>query len=340
MKQYHDLMRHVLSNGTFKADRTGTGTKSVFGYQTRFNLQDGFPLVTTKKLHLKSIIHELIWFLSGQTNIEYLKQNGVSIWDEWADENGELGPIYGYQWRSWPGNIVAVRDSGTQYEVRDNEGWQLITEGTPVEHESIDQIAEVVNQLKTNPDSRRLIVSAWNVADIPRMKLPPCHALFQFYTRELSLSERDNLSPNPTAYRGSLDWSEALRGDDKDAVELAHARFDDQGVPRRALDCQLYQRSCDVFLGLPFNIASYALLTHMIAHQVGMAAGEFIWTGGDVHIYSNHMEQVELQLSRAPKPLPKLVIKRKPESIFDYKFEDFEIVGYDPHPAIKAQVAV
>jgi thymidylate synthase len=330
MKQYHDLMRHVLSNGTFKADRTGTGTKSIFGYQMRFNLQDGFPLVTTKKLHLKSIVHELIWFLSGQTNIEYLKQNGVSIWDEWADENGELGPIYGYQWRSWPGNIVAVRDNGTQYEVRDNEGWQLITEGTPVEHESIDQIAEVVNQLKTNPDSRRLIVSAWNVADIPRMKLPPCHALFQFYTRELTSKERHHwYNTHEIKTKASLHH-----------VPHTHEWYDFYGVPRRALDCQLYQRSADIFLGVPFNIASYALLTHMIAHQVGMAAGEFIWTGGDCHLYSNHMEQVELQLSRQERPLPKLVIKRKPDSIFDYKFEDFEIVGYDPHPAIKAQVAV
>lgn len=339
MKQYHDLMRAVLSNGIVKSDRTGTGTKSVFGYQTRFNLQDGFPLVTTKKLHLKSIVHELIWFLSGKTNIEYLKENGVSIWDEWADEDGELGPVYGHQWRNWPGRLHAVQDSGTSYEVRDGEGWQTVSPGTTVEHEAIDQIAEVVHQLKTNPDSRRMIVSAWNVADIPKMKLPPCHALFQFYTRELTIRERDHLSPGPSSYRGGVEWGRALNGEET-AVQAAHAVFDVQGIPRRALDCQLYQRSCDIFLGLPFNIASYALLTHMIAQQVNMLPGEFIWTGGDCHLYSNHMDQVELQLSRTERPLPKLVIKRKPATIFDYKFEDFEIVGYDPHPAIKAPVAV
>jgi len=264
MQQYLDLMRHVKDHGTLKTDRTGTGTRSVFGYQMRFNLQDGFPLVTSKKLHLKSIIHELIWFLNGSTNIAYLTENGVSIWDDWADADGELGPIYGYQWRSWPAP---------------NGG-------------HIDQIAQVMDQIKFNPDSRRLIVSAWNVADIPRMKLPPCHALFQFYVADGKLS------------------------------------------------CQLYQRSADIFLGVPFNIASYALLTHMMAQQAGLEVGDFIWTGGDCHLYSNHMEQVDTQLVRDVKPLPQLVIKRKPESIFDYRFEDFEITGYDPHPGIKAPVAV
>lgn len=264
MRQYLDFMRHVYKHGTQKTDRTGTGTRSVFGYQMRFNLQDGFPMVTTKKLHLKSIIHELIWFLNGSTNIKYLKENGVSIWDEWADPEGNLGPIYGYQWRSWPA------PNG----------------------QHIDQIAQVMDQIKNNPDSRRLIVSAWNVADIPRMKLPPCHAFFQFYVADGKLS------------------------------------------------CQLYQRSADIFLGVPFNIASYALLTHMMAQQSGLDVGDFIWTGGDCHLYSNHMEQVQEQLSRTTYALPTLQIKRKPDSIFDYKFDDFEIVGYQSHPAIKAPVAV
>ena len=264
MQAYQDLMRHVLAHGTRKEDRTGTGTLSVFGHQMRFDLQAGFPMVTTKKLHLRSIIHELLWFLQGATNIGYLKENGVSIWDEWADENGELGPIYGYQWRSWP------TPSGGH----------------------IDQISELVKQIKNNPDSRRLIVSAWNVADIPRMKLPPCHAFFQFYVADGKLS------------------------------------------------CQLYQRSADIFLGVPFNIASYALLTHMIAQQCDLAVGDFVWTGGDCHLYTNHLEQVELQLSRAPYPLPKLVMTRRPESIFDYRFEDFVIEGYECHPHIKAPVAV
>jgi len=264
MRQYLDFMRHVYEHGAEKTDRTGTGTRSVFGYQMRFDLQEGFPLVTTKKLHLKSIIHELIWFLAGSTNTQYLKENGVSIWDEWADPNGELGPIYGYQWRSWP-----TPDGG-----------------------HIDQIAQVLDQIKNNPDSRRMIVSAWNVADIPRMKLPPCHAFFQFYVAEGKLS------------------------------------------------CQLYQRSADIFLGVPFNIASYALLTHMMAQQAGLAVGDFIWTGGDCHLYANHLEQAREQLSRTPYPLPKLVIKRKPESIFDYRFEDIEIDGYQSHPHIKAPVAV
>ena len=264
MRQYLDFMRHVKEHGAVKTDRTGTGTLSVFGYQMRFDLQQGFPLLTTKKVHLKSIIHELIWFLQGSTNIAYLKENGVRIWDEWADADGNLGPIYGYQWRSWP-----TPDGG-----------------------HIDQISQVLDQIRNTPDSRRMIVSSWNVADLPNMKLPPCHAFFQFYVADGKLS------------------------------------------------CQLYQRSADIFLGVPFNIASYAILTHMMAQQAGLEVGEFIWTGGDCHLYSNHMEQVDLQLSRTPKELPRLVIKRKPESLFGYRFEDFEVAGYDPDPAIRAPVAV
>lgn len=262
--QYEDFMRHVFFHGVQKNDRTGTGTRSVFGYQMRFNLQNGFPLVTTKKLHLRSIIHELLWFLRGDSNIGYLRENGVSIWDEWADENGDLGPVYGVQWRKWRG----------------------------ADNQTIDQIAELVHTIKTNPDSRRMIVSAWNVAELPKMALPPCHMLFQVYVADGKLS------------------------------------------------CQLYQRSCDIFLGVPFNIASYSLLTHMLAQQCDLEVGDFVWTGGDCHIYNNHFDQVRLQLSREPRPYPKLVIKRRPDSIFDYRYEDFEIVGYDPHPHIKAPVAV
>lgn len=264
MQQYHDLLRHILAQGTTKTDRTGTGTLSVFGYQMRFDLQQGFPLVTTKKLHLRSIIYELLWFLKGDTNIQYLKDNGVSIWDEWADAEGNLGPVYGYQWRSWPGRNAA----------------------------KIDQITHVINCIKSKPDSRRHIVTAWNPADVDDMALPPCHALFQFYVADGKLS------------------------------------------------CQLYQRSCDVFLGLPFNIASYALLTHMVAQQCELEPGEFVWTGGDTHIYSNHLDQVNLQLTREPYPLPTLKIKRKPSSIFDYEFADFEILNYQAHPSIKAPISV
>jgi thymidylate synthase len=264
MRQFHELMRHVLDHGAKKSDRTGTGTLSVFGHQMRFDLSEGFPLVTTKKLHLKSIVYELLWFLSGNTNNQWLKERGVSIWDEWAAPDGDLGPVYGYQWRSWPA------PNG----------------------QHIDQIKEIIQTIKTNPDSRRIIVSAWNVADIPKMALAPCHAFFQFYVADGKLS------------------------------------------------CQLYQRSADIFLGVPFNIASYALLTHMVAQQCSLDVGEFIWTGGDCHLYSNHLEQVELQLSRKPYSLPQLKIHRKPASIFDYQFEDFEIVGYESHPHIKAPVAV
>jgi thymidylate synthase len=264
MKQYLDLLRHIRDTGIKKGDRTGTGTQSVFGYQMRFDLADGFPLVTTKKLHLPSIIHELLWFLKGETNIAYLKENKVRIWDEWADENGELGPVYGSQWRSWRG----------------------------ADGETIDQIAQVVEQIKTNPDSRRLIVSAWNVAEVPRMKLPPCHAFFQFYVAEGTLS------------------------------------------------LQLYQRSADVFLGVPFNIASYALLLKMVAQVTGLKAGEFVHTLGDAHLYDNHQEQVELQLSRDPRPLPRLNLNPNVDCIFDFRYEDIEVIGYDPHPGIKGKVAV
>ncbi len=264
MRQYLEFMRHVRDHGQRKDDRTGTGTLSVFGYQMRFDLAAGFPLLTTKRVHTKSVIHELLWFLAGDTNVRYLRENGVTIWDEWADASGDLGPIYGYQWRSWPAP----------------------------DGRHIDQLADVVAQIRKNPDSRRLIVSAWNVGDIPRMKLPPCHAFFQFY------------------------------------------------VAGGKLSCQLYQRSADVFLGVPFNIASYALLTHLVAQQTGLEPGDFVWTGGDCHLYLNHLEQVEIQLARTPRPLPKLVLKRKPPSLFDYRFDDIEIADYQYDPAIKAPVAV
>jgi len=264
MQQYLDMMRLVRDTGARKEDRTGTGTLSVFGHQMRFDLSQGFPLVTTKKLHLRSIIHELLWFLSGDSNIRYLKENGVSIWDEWADESGDLGPVYGVQWRSWP---------------------------TP-DGRKVDQISQIMQQLKETPDSRRIILSAWNVAEIENMALPPCHCLFQFYVADGKLS------------------------------------------------CQLYQRSCDIFLGVPFNIASYALLTHMLAQQADLKVGDFIWTGGDCHLYLNHLEQTDEQLARETLPLPTLAIKGRPPSIFDYTFDDFEILNYEAHPHIKAAVAV
>jgi thymidylate synthase len=264
MKQYHDLMRHVLEQGATKTDRTGTGTISVFGYQMRFNLQDGFPMLTTKKIHLKSILHELLWFLKGDTNIQYLKDNGVSIWDEWADEQGDLGPVYGSQWRSWP----------------------------TADGRHIDQITQVINQIKNNPDSRRMIVSAWNVGEIDKMKLPPCHAFFQFYVADGKLS------------------------------------------------CQLYQRSADIFLGVPFNIASYAILTLMIAQVCNLQPGDFVHTLGDAHLYLNHVEQAKLQLSRDLRKLPSLKINPAVNDIFEFKFDDFTLEGYDPHPHIKAAVAV
>ncbi|MEQ8336881.1 MAG: thymidylate synthase [Cyclobacteriaceae bacterium] len=264
MQQYLDLMRHIIDHGTEKSDRTGTGTKSIFGHQLRFDLSKGFPLVTTKKLHLRSIIHELLWFIKGDSNIKYLKENGVRIWDEWADENGDLGPIYGVQWRSWP------KSDGS----------------------TVDQLSQVINTIKNNPDSRRIIISAWNVGEIENMALPPCHTLFQFYVADGKLS------------------------------------------------CQLYQRSADVFLGVPFNIASYALFTMMIAQVCDLEAGDFVHTFGDAHLYSNHMEQAALQLSRDPRPLPQMKINPEIKNIFDFKYEDFELVNYDPHPHIKAEVAV
>ena len=262
--QYEDFMRHVAEHGVAKGDRTGTGTRSVFGHQMRFDLNQGFPLVTTKKVFLRAIIMELLWFLQGGSNVKWLQERGCTIWDEWARDDGELGPVYGVQWRNWP---------------------------TP-SGQHIDQISQVLQQLKTNPDSRRIIVSAWNVADLDKMALMPCHAFFQFYVAEGRLS------------------------------------------------CQLYQRSADIFLGVPFNIASYALLTHMLAQQCDLAVGDFIWTGGDCHIYDNHVEQVRTQLAREPRPYPTLVLKRRPATLFDYAYEDFEVQGYDPHPAIKAPVAV
>jgi thymidylate synthase len=264
MQQYLDLLRHIRERGSRKADRTGTGTLSVFGYQMRFDLAQGFPLLTTKKLHLKSIVHELLWFLKGDTNVRYLHEHGVSIWDEWADERGELGPIYGRQWRAWPG-----------------------PDGRP-----IDQISRSIDLIRRNPDSRRIVVNAWNVGELEQMALTPCHALFQFWV-----------------------------GDGK-------------------LSCQLYQRSADVFLGVPFNIASYAMLTHMFAQQCELAAGDFIWTGGDCHLYLNHLEQADEQLQRVPLPPPRLAIKRKPPSIFEYEFEDFQLLNYQAHPSIKAPIAV
>ncbi len=264
MRQYLDFLRHIRDNGASKGDRTGTGTLSVFGYQMRFDLNGGFPLVTTKKLHLRSIIYELLWFLRGDTNVKYLQEHGVSIWDEWADENGDLGPVYGKQWRSWP---------------------------TP-DGRNIDQLSLVLEQLKANPNSRRILVSAWNVGELDRMALLPCHALFQFYVADGRLS------------------------------------------------CQLYQRSADALLGVPFNIASYALLTHMIAQQAGLTVGDFVWTGGDCHLYLNHLQQADLQLARTPYPLPQLALKRKPGSLFEYAYEDFEIIDYRYHAAIKAPIAV
>jgi thymidylate synthase len=264
MKAYHDLLQTILDTGSKKTDRTGTGTLSLFGTQMRFNLEEGFPLLTTKKVHLKSIIIELLWFLKGDTNISYLKENGVSIWDEWADENGNLGPVYGHQWRNWP-----TPDGG-----------------------HIDQISQVIHQLKNSPDSRRMIVSAWNVADIPSMKLPPCHAFFQFYVADGKLS------------------------------------------------CSLYQRSADFFLGVPFNIASYALLTLMVAQVCGLRPGEFIWNGGDTHLYANHVDQARLLLSRDFRPLPQIQLNREVNDIFSFRYEDFQLVGYNPHPSIRAEVAV
>lgn len=409
MYQYLDLLQHVRDYGHEKKDRTGTGTLSTFGAQMRFNLQEGFPLVTTKKAHLRSIIHELLWFLNGDTNVKYLNDNNVTIWDEWArdedhvvpctytlaertailrerssingettdwykewekgllagddedsmqvldsqnvprhgvrnvETHGELGPVYGKQWRDWKDTkLIMIADTAAANRLA-RMGYTLVghiphpDDGPTysVWQKGHDQISKVIDQLRNDPDNRRIIVSAWNVGELDQMALAPCHSFFQFYTRELSLEERKVWQSvnDPDCFQFSKCLEYEDDGDNHKALTA-------DGVPERVLSCQLYQRSADMFLGVPFNIASYALLIHMVAQQVNMVPGEFVWTGGDVHIYSNHMEQVETQLKREPKDLPKLTIKRKPDSIFDYKFEDFELTGYDPHPAIKAPVAI
>lgn len=324
MNQYLDLLSHIKDNGIDDVERTGTGARSVFGHQMRFNLQDGFPLITTKKLHLKSIIHELLWFLNGDTNIKYLNDNGVSIWDEWADERGELGPVYGKQWRSWD-----VINPKNKIHVPYGE-WGDSKEEFLYVNEPIDQIKWAINRLKTNPQCRRIIVSAWNVADIPKMKLAPCHCLFQFYTAPMTIEERYDLieKQDPTA--------ECTFRDEKEAKEF----LDIAGVPSRKLSCQLYQRSCDTFLGVPYNIASYSLLLMMFAQCVNMVPHEFVWTGGNVHLYHNHMSQVDEQLTRKPYPLPTMKINPNVKDIFSFKYEDFTLENYQCHPSIKAPIAV
>ena len=344
MKQYQDLMAEVFAKGTPKKDRTGTGTLSIFGHQMRFNLQEGFPLVTTKRCHLRSIIHELLWFLKGDTNIQYLKDNGVTIWDEWADKNGDLGPVYGKQWRTWTAHDEVHTGNKKIIAEMEEDGWEEAgyREASMLLTKDIDQIAKVMDQLKNDPDNRRIIVSAWNVADLDDMALAPCHAFFQFYTREMDFEERESwFFDNHDQTKFNYFISELnSRNLDREAYEGERYQYIIENSPERILSCQLYQRSADVFLGVPFNIASYALLIHMFAQQANMAVGDFVWTGGDVHLYSNHLEQARTQLGRSPRQLPKLIIKRKPDSIFDYKFEDFDIEGYDPHPAIKAPVAI
>lgn len=344
MKQYLALMQDILDNGVVKKDRTGVGTLSVFGRQLRFDLKEGFPLVTTKKVHLKSIIHELLWFLNGDTNVKYLQENGVRIWNEWANEEGNLGPVYGKQWREWRDcKVVECHDVGRTQQLM-QRGYKYIgnmkEDGTTylVYEKPHDQISKVIQQLREDPDSRRIIVSAWNVADLDDMALNPCHNYFQFYTTEMTLLER-------------LDWYEVnepekfasaplINHEVIDDEERLHETLDREGIPRRKLSCFYMMRSNDVALGKPFNIASYALLTHMVAQQVNMVPDELVYSGVDVHLYLNHLEQIKLQLTREPYPLPKLVIKRKPDSIFDYKYEDFEVVGYQSHPHIAMPVAV
>ncbi|QVW55710.1 hypothetical protein pEaSNUABM9_00129 [Erwinia phage pEa_SNUABM_9] len=407
MHQYLILLNQVRRDGHVKKDRTGTGTTSVLGAQMRFSLKDSFPLVTTKKVHLRSIIHELLWFLQGDTNIEYLNANNVTIWDEWArdelhtvqctytlaertaflrdrssingettdwykeweagllagdDEEsmavldaqnvpriglrkiavqGELGPVYGKQWRDWQDTRIVNNADTDEIKRLIDKGYKVRLTGISepdygvctVLTKSYDQISTVIDQLRNDPDNRRIIVSAWNVGELDEMALAPCHTFFQFYTRELSVEER------LLYVHDHADFYEDWAGSGLTQAD-AEAWLDANDMPKRELSCQLYQRSADMFLGVPFNIASYALLIHMVAQQVNMTVGDFVWTGGDVHIYSNHEEQVKLQLSRDPRPLPKLRILRKPDSIFDYKFEDFELTGYDPHPAIKAPVAI
>lgn len=344
MKQYLALMQDILDNGVVKKDRTGVGTLSVFGRQLRFDLKEGFPLVTTKKVHLKSIIHELLWFLNGDTNVKYLQENGVRIWNEWANEEGNLGPVYGKQWREWRDcKVVECHDVGRTQQLM-QRGYKYIgnikEDGTTylVYEKPHDQISKVIQQLREDPDSRRIIVSAWNVSDLDDMALNPCHNYFQFYTTEMTLLER-------------LDWYEVnepekfasaplINHEDIEDEERLHETLDREGIPRRKLSCFYMMRSNDVALGKPFNIASYALLTHMVAQQVNMVPDELVYSGVDVHLYLNHLEQIKLQLTREPYPLPKLVIKRKPDSIFDYKYEDFEVVGYQSHPHIAMPVAV
>lgn len=339
MKQYLALMQDILDNGVVKKDRTGVGTLSVFGRQLRFDLKEGFPLVTTKKVHLKSIIHELLWFLNGDTNVKYLQENGVKIWNEWADEEGDLGPVYGKQWREWRDcKVVECHDVGRTQQLM-QRGYKYIgnmkEDGTTylVYEKPHDQISKVIQQLREDPDSRRIIVSAWNVADLDDMALNPCHNYFQFYTTEMTVLERLNWfeENEPEKFANT-----PLNNDEK----VLHETLDREGVPRRKLSCFYMMRSNDVALGKPFNIASYALLTHMVAQQVNMVPDELVYSGVDVHLYLNHLEQIKLQLTREPYPLPKLVIKRKPDSIFDYKYEDFEVVGYQSHPHIAMPVAV
>lgn len=346
MKQYLALMQDILDNGVVKKDRTGVGTLSVFGRQLRFDLKEGFPLVTTKKVHLKSIIHELLWFLNGDTNVKYLQENGVKIWNEWANEEGDLGPVYGHQWREWMDTKLVYLWDERSKDVLRERGYRYVgtiakdnpEESIVIYRKSHDQISKVIQQLREDPDSRRIIVSAWNVSDLDDMALNPCHNYFQFYTTEMSLLER-------------LDWYEVnepekfasaplINHEDIDDEERLQETLDREGIPRRKLSCFYMMRSNDYLLGAPFNVASYALLTHMIAQQLNMVPDELVYSGVDVHLYSNHLEQAKLQLTREPYPLPKLVIKRKPDSIFDYKYEDFELVGYQAHPHIAAPVAV
>lgn len=348
-QQYLDLMVDTRGRGQVKTDRTGTGTTSVFGRMMRFDLQQGIPLLTTKKIHLKSIIHELIWFLSGSTSVKYLQDNGITIWDEWVREDGTIGPGYGKQWRRWADTKMLPADSPAERDFVEKliaAGYRMVAqfpssfayEGNPsaasttvVLKKEYDQITDALNLIKHNPDSRRIIVSGWNVGDVPDQVLPPCHTLFQFYVSDLTWNERVQLAIKKNI---AIDQSTVSNYTD------VNAYFDSEGIPRKKLSCMLYARSQDTFLGTPFNIASYAILTHMFAQQADMAVGDFVWVGGDVHQYSNHTEQIELQLSREPRAMPELVIHRKPESLFDYKFEDFSVTGYDPHPAIKAPVAV
>jgi len=320
MEQYKDLVKKIQEEGVQKGDRTGTGTKSIFGHQMRFNLNDGFPLVTLKNTYWKGVVHELLWFLNGDTNTKYLVDNKVHIWDEWADENGDLGPVYGKQWVDWGGYYSSGH-------------WNSETNETGKHWDGINQVQNVIDTLKTNPDSRRMIVSAWNVGELDQMALMPCHAFFQFYTRELTPWERMKISKdygNTNNIEANWDVSEGL----------IDYMCDKWGVPKRAVSLQLYQRSCDTFLGLPFNIASYSLLLMMVAQTVNMIPEDFVWTGGDVHLYSNHMEQVELMLERQPKVLPSVKLNPDIDNVFDFTYDDIELVGYDPHPTIKAPVAV